>query len=75
MCSLCVAASKHACRFYGCGRTDSFNFMVMQMADKSLADRRRERPGYKHGLGTVLRVGLQTLAAIRDVHKAGFLHR
>ncbi|KAK6018511.1 hypothetical protein OSTOST_15898, partial [Ostertagia ostertagi] len=37
-----LQGKKHACKFYGCGRNDKFNYLVMSLQGKNLADLRRE---------------------------------
>ena len=32
---------EHVCRFIGCGRNDRFNYVVMQLQAKNLAELRR----------------------------------
>jgi hypothetical protein len=37
-------ASRHVCKFYGCGRDERFNYIVMSLVGKSLAELRRAQP-------------------------------
>lgn len=69
------AGKQHACKFYGCGRNDKFNYLVMSLQGKNLADLRRESPKQSFSLSTAIRIGLQILNAIREIHSIGFLHR
>jgi hypothetical protein len=42
--------SDHVCKFYGCGRDERFNYIVMSLVGKSLAELRRAQPkGKKSG--------------------------
>ncbi|XP_024086074.1 tau-tubulin kinase homolog Asator isoform X14 [Cimex lectularius] len=66
---------EHVCRFIGCGRNDRFNYVVMQLQGKNLAELRRAQPRGAFSLSTTLRLGLQILKAINSIHKVGFLHR
>ncbi|CAI4231324.1 unnamed protein product [Auanema sp. JU1783] len=66
---------KHACKFYGCGRNDKFNYLVMSLQGKNLADLRREAPKQCFSLSTAVRIGIQILNAIHEIHSIGFLHR
>ncbi|KAF1751082.1 hypothetical protein GCK72_017634 [Caenorhabditis remanei] len=70
-----LQGKKHACKFYGCGRNDKFNYLVMSLQGKNLADLRREAPKQCFNLSTAVRVGLQILNGIREIHSIGFLHR
>lgn len=65
----------HVCRFIGCGRNDRFNYVVMQLQGKNLAELRRAQPRGAFSLSTTLRLGLQILKAIESIHSVGFLHR
>ncbi|OQR66197.1 hypothetical protein BIW11_14315 [Tropilaelaps mercedesae] len=66
---------EHVCRFIGCGRNDRFNYVVMQLQGKNLAELRRSQPRGAFSLSTTLRLGLQILRAIESIHGVGFLHR
>ncbi|XGW04144.1 hypothetical protein V3C99_015359 [Haemonchus contortus] len=70
-----LQGKKHACKFYGCGRNDKFNYLVMSLQGKNLADLRREAPKQCFSLSTAIRLGVQILNAIREIHSIGFLHR
>ncbi|CAG0898958.1 unnamed protein product [Cyprideis torosa] len=65
----------HICRFIGCGRNDRFNYVVMQLQGKNLAEIRRAQPRQCFSLSTTLRLGQQMLKAIEYIHDVGFLHR
>uniref|UniRef100_A0A1B6KQV4 Protein kinase domain-containing protein n=1 Tax=Graphocephala atropunctata TaxID=36148 RepID=A0A1B6KQV4_9HEMI len=65
----------HVCRFIGCGRNDRFNYVVMQLQGKNLAELRRAQPRGAFSLSTTLRLGHQILKAIDSIHQVGFLHR
>lgn len=69
------AGKQHVCRFIGCGRNDRFNYVVMQLQGKNLAELRRAQPRGAFSLSTTLRLGLQILKAIESIHSVGFLHR
>lgn len=70
-----IAGKEHVCRFIGCGRNDRFNYVVMQLQGKNLAELRRAQPRGAFSLSTTLRLGLQILKAIESIHQVGFLHR
>ena len=63
------------CRFIGCGRNDRFNYVVMQLQGRNLAELRRAQPRGAFSLSTSLRLGLQILKSIESIHEVGFLHR
>ncbi|XP_059609847.1 tau-tubulin kinase homolog Asator isoform X2 [Phlebotomus argentipes] len=70
-----LQGKEHVCRFIGCGRNDRFNYVVMQLQGKNLAELRRAQPRGAFSLSTTLRLGIQILRAIESIHSVGFLHR
>nr|CDS33579.1 tau tubulin kinase 1 [Hymenolepis microstoma] len=65
----------HVCRFIGCGRNESYNYIVMTLQGRNLADLRRStRRGY-FSISTTVRLARQMLSAIENIHSVGFLHR
>lgn len=70
-----LIGKQHVCRFIGCGRNDRFNYVVMQLQGKNLAELRRAQPRGAFSLSTTLRLGQQILRAIESIHSVGFLHR
>ncbi|XP_062324250.1 tau-tubulin kinase 2b isoform X2 [Osmerus eperlanus] len=65
----------HVCRFVGCGRNDRFNYVVMELQGRNLADLRRTMTRGTFSVSTTLRLGRQMLEAIESIHSVGFLHR
>ncbi|XP_067223155.1 tau-tubulin kinase 2 isoform X3 [Chanodichthys erythropterus] len=65
----------HVCRFVGCGRNDRFNYVVMELQGRNLADLRRSMNRGTFTVSTTLRLCLQILEAIESIHSVGFLHR
>ncbi|XP_050438476.1 tau-tubulin kinase homolog Asator isoform X2 [Adelges cooleyi] len=70
-----LQGKEHVCRFIGCGRNERFNYVVMQLQGKNLAELRRAQPRGAFSLSTTLRLGHQILKAIESIHEVGFLHR
>lgn len=70
-----LQGKEHVCRFIGCGRNDRFNYVVMQLQGKNLAELRRSQPRGAFSLSTTLRLGVQILKGIESIHSVGFLHR
>ena len=66
---------RHVCRFIGCGRNEHFNYVVMSLQGRNLAELRRAQPASRFSLSTTIRIGLQVLQAIEAIHSVGFLHR
>ncbi|XP_066550194.1 tau-tubulin kinase 2 isoform X2 [Amia ocellicauda] len=65
----------HVCRFIGCGRNDRFNYVVMELQGRNLADLRRSMSRGTFTVSTTLRLGRQILESIESIHSVGFLHR
>ncbi|XP_021963759.1 tau-tubulin kinase homolog Asator isoform X2 [Folsomia candida] len=70
-----LQGKEHVCRFIGCGRNERFNYVVMQLQGRNLAELRRAQPRGAFSLSTSLRLGHQILRAIESIHEVGFLHR
>ena len=63
------------CRFIGCGRNERFNYVVMTIQARNLAELRRSQNRGSFSLTTMLKLGTQILKAIEAIHSVGFLHR
>ncbi|XP_048843935.1 tau-tubulin kinase 1 isoform X2 [Brienomyrus brachyistius] len=70
-----LQGKNHVCKFIGCGRNDKFNYVVMQLQGRNLADLRRSQPRGIFTMSTTLRLGKQILESIEAIHSVGFLHR
>ncbi|GMR41883.1 hypothetical protein PMAYCL1PPCAC_12078 [Pristionchus mayeri] len=68
--------SKHFARPIDRGRlTGRFNYLIMKLLGKNLWDLRVERSDMRFTLNTALKAAEQSLVAIENLHRAGFLHR
>ena len=65
----------HVCKYIGGGSTEEFNYLVMTLQGKNLAELRRGQSKQCFSLSTTLRLGEQILVAIQNIHDIGFLHR
>ncbi|XP_058255282.1 tau-tubulin kinase 1 [Hemibagrus wyckioides] len=70
-----LQGKNHVCKFIGCGRNEKFNYVVMQLQGRNLADLRRSQPHGTFSMSTTLRLGKQILESIEAIHSVGFLHR
>ncbi|CAG9794604.1 unnamed protein product [Diatraea saccharalis] len=50
-----LQGKEHVCRFIGCGRNARFNYVVMQLQGRNLAELRRAQPRGAFSLSTTLR--------------------
>ncbi|CAF1448579.1 unnamed protein product [Adineta steineri] len=65
----------HVCKFLGGGTNELYNYVVMTLQGKNLAELRRSQSRQCFTLSTSLRISLQILQAIEYIHSIGFLHR
>ncbi|CAJ0566455.1 unnamed protein product, partial [Mesorhabditis spiculigera] len=65
-----LQTSKHVPRFVASG-----DFMVMTLLGKDLVDCRRKCRGRKVSAQTTLRLSLQAVQSLEDMHRLGFIHR
>lgn len=70
-----IAGCNTICKFFGCGRNDHYNYVVMSLQGNNLAQLRRGQPKGVFTSSTVLRLAYQVLQSIEAIHQAGFLHR
>ncbi|CAJ0585475.1 unnamed protein product, partial [Mesorhabditis spiculigera] len=70
-----LQASKHIPRFIASGCHKNFSFIVMTLLGKDLEDCRRKCNGRKVTQHTTLRLALQGVQALEDMHRHGFIHR
>uniref|UniRef100_A0A0R3S362 Protein kinase domain-containing protein n=1 Tax=Elaeophora elaphi TaxID=1147741 RepID=A0A0R3S362_9BILA len=57
------------------GRTESFKFIVMQLVGAGVDELQKKQPKRHFTLSTTIKLGLQTLEGIADLHDLGYLHR
>uniref|UniRef100_A0A0R3RS35 Protein kinase domain-containing protein n=1 Tax=Elaeophora elaphi TaxID=1147741 RepID=A0A0R3RS35_9BILA len=68
--------SPHFCRLYLAGRSSpDCNIIVMSLVGRPLSWLRRQNPSQRFTLSTALRLGIQCLQAIQDLHSIGIIHR
>ena len=65
----------HVCKFLGGGTNELYNYVVMTLQGKNLAELRRSQTRQCFSLSTSLRISSQILEAIEYIHFIGFLHR
>ncbi|KAM3718899.1 Tau-tubulin kinase [Dirofilaria immitis] len=68
--------SSHFCRLYLAGRSSpNCNIIVMSLVGRPLSWLRRQNPSQRFTLSTALRLGVQCLEAIENLHSIGIIHR
>ncbi|CAD6185996.1 unnamed protein product [Caenorhabditis auriculariae] len=60
---------------YASGHDERLNFIVMQILSVNVGDLKRQSPVKRLSRTTVGRILQQSIAALRDLHGAGYLHR
>ncbi|CAD6185844.1 unnamed protein product [Caenorhabditis auriculariae] len=70
-----LIGGKHIPRVLYSGELGKYNFIVMQMLGRNLADLRRIQRNKHFSQHTSVRIGVQCIEGLRDVHKLGFIHR
>jgi len=63
------------CRFYGCGRFQGYNFIVMELLGHNLSQLRRVQPRNVLSVGICAALAIEMLGAIQILHEFGYLHR
>ncbi|CAD5224571.1 unnamed protein product [Bursaphelenchus xylophilus] len=67
---------RHFCTLFDVGRSSpDYMFIVVTLLGPDIARLRNEQPERKFSIGTALRVGMQTSAAIEELHRTGFISR
>ncbi|ETN75998.1 hypothetical protein RB195_001574 [Necator americanus] len=71
-----AAKAKHFCELidYGSNKPD-YVYVVMTLLYKDLHKLRSEMPGRRFGISTSLRLSMQAIKAIEELHKIGYLSR
>ena len=72
---LAKRGGRHICAIQDRGRNDQYNYVIMSLVGQSLADLKKACPGGKFSIGSALRLGVQCLEALEDLHRIGYLHR
>ncbi|VDM11130.1 unnamed protein product [Wuchereria bancrofti] len=68
--------SSHFCRMYLAGRPSPHcNIIIMSLVGRPLSWLRRQNPSQRFTLSTAIRLGIQCLEAIKDLHNIGIIHR
>ncbi|XP_077367118.1 tau-tubulin kinase 2b [Festucalex cinctus] len=70
-----LQGKENVCRFVSAGRNERFNYVVMELQGRNLADLRRSRAHGTFSVSTTLQLGKQILQSIENIHSVGFLHR
>uniref|UniRef100_A0A8R1IRC6 Protein kinase domain-containing protein n=1 Tax=Caenorhabditis japonica TaxID=281687 RepID=A0A8R1IRC6_CAEJA len=67
--------SRHVCRLLGSGKTDKFTYLVMSLLGKEIDDIRKRMPQRRISAPSTIRIFIQLVKALQDIHEAGFVHR
>ncbi|KAI0978736.1 hypothetical protein GJ496_011406 [Pomphorhynchus laevis] len=70
-----LQGKKHICEFINGGTNDLFSYVIMTLLGKNLSELRKAQPNQRFSMATTLRLGIQILECIENIHRIGFLHR
>ncbi|TKR59604.1 hypothetical protein L596_029251 [Steinernema carpocapsae] len=65
----------HAPTLIGSGTYTGFQFLIMEMLGRNLTDLRKRQPKKRFTTTTTIRVALQSIQAVYNLHNIGFIHR
>ncbi|KAJ3443911.1 tau-tubulin kinase [Anaeramoeba flamelloides] len=58
-----------------CGRNNEYNYLVMELLGPNLSTLRKKQPQQRFSLATTIKLGVQMIHSIEDIHEVGYLHR
>ncbi|KAJ6227309.1 tau-tubulin kinase 1 [Anaeramoeba flamelloides] len=67
--------SRFSAKFICCGRNQVHNYLIMELLGSNLSSLRKKQPQRRFSLATTLKLGIQMISSIEDVHEVGFIHR
>ncbi|KAJ3431427.1 tau-tubulin kinase [Anaeramoeba flamelloides] len=70
-----IQDSRFAAKFISCGRNTEHNYLVMELLGDNLSTLKKKQLQQRFSLGTTIKLGIQMIASIEDVHEVGYLHR
>uniref|UniRef100_A0AC34GS40 Protein kinase domain-containing protein n=1 Tax=Panagrolaimus sp. ES5 TaxID=591445 RepID=A0AC34GS40_9BILA len=65
----------HFTEMYDRGITPTFKFIVMELVGQSVYAIQKSQPKREFSITTAIKLGLQTLEAVENLHEIGYLHR
>ncbi|VDK59975.1 unnamed protein product [Anisakis simplex] len=65
----------HAPLMWASGSTSEVNYIVMQLLSINVNDIRKQSPFKRFSRPTMGRIVIQAIAALRDIHQIGYIHR
>ncbi|KAK0428390.1 hypothetical protein QR680_010773 [Steinernema hermaphroditum] len=65
----------HAPTLIGSGTYNGFMFLIMEMLGRNLTDLRKRQPKKRFTASTAIRIALQGIQAVYNLHNIGFIHR
>ncbi|KHJ43240.1 hypothetical protein D918_06809 [Trichuris suis] len=68
-------SSKHTCTLYSYGTVGKAHYLVMDLMGRTLAEIKQSGPRKTFSWNTSLRIAIQCIEAVEEVHSIGYLHR
>ncbi|KAA6395638.1 MAG: hypothetical protein EZS28_008835 [Streblomastix strix] len=66
---------KHFAKFYQCGTHEDYKFVAMELLGPSLIQLANRHHPCRLNLHDLIKFGIQAVESLKELHKAGFVHR
>ncbi|KAJ6243216.1 tau-tubulin kinase 1 [Anaeramoeba flamelloides] len=67
--------SKHTTKFISSGRNTEYKYIVMELLGSNLWNLKKNQPNSRFTLATTIKLSVEMISAIEDLHKIGYIHR
>eukprot|EP01156_Anaeramoeba_ignava_P013675 Anaeramoba_ignava/a5875_7.p1 GENE.a5875_7~~a5875_7.p1 ORF type:complete len:176 (-),score=52.16 a5875_7:280-807(-) len=67
--------SSYSADFISCGRFDDYYYVVMDLLGPNLAELKRKTQKGRFSLATTMKLGIEMISSIEDIHEIGYIHR
>ncbi|KRX23431.1 Tau-tubulin kinase 1, partial [Trichinella nelsoni] len=70
-----MQGNSHVLQYLGSGVENNYNYLLMEVAGKSVHDLLQRAPGKKFSLPVAAEFGYNFVEALEELHNVGYLHR
>ncbi|KAJ6229531.1 tau-tubulin kinase 1 [Anaeramoeba flamelloides] len=67
--------SKHSATFISSGRNTEYKYFVMELLGDNLSVLRKKQPSKKFSISTTIKLLIDMISSIEDLHALGYIHR
>ncbi|KAJ6248138.1 tau-tubulin kinase 1 [Anaeramoeba flamelloides] len=67
--------SKHTTKFISSGRNTEYKYLVMELLGSNIWNLKKSQPNARFTLATTIKLSVEMISAIEDLHKIGYIHR